>query len=84
MKVSSLYRLSRPRSMAVYLYYPGIHQLAVTTWLHVDNTFPVGSILYHVLIRRSFKYIHQSDTSVMGSIGKRFVGVFSSHGGTQK
>ena len=83
-KVSLPYCLSRPRSMAAYLYCPRLHQLAVSTRLQVYQTCPVGYILAHILSRRSFKEINQLDTSVMDAIGKRFEGVVPSHGGTKQ
>ena len=83
-KVSSPYRLSRPQSMSVSLYCPWLHQLAVSTWLQVDQTCTVGSILDHVLIQRSFKMINQLDTSVMDATDKRFEGVVPSQGETKQ
>ena len=60
------------------------HQMGVTNRLQVDKTCPVGYILAHVLIQRSFKELNQLETSVMGVIDKRFEGVVPYHGGTQK
>ena len=83
-KVISPYCLSRPRSMAIYLYCPQLHQLAVSTRLQVDQTCTVGYTLAHILSRRRFKELNQSENSVMGAIGDRIKGVVPSHGGTQR
>ena len=70
--------------MAVYVYCPWLHQLAMSTRLQVHKTCPVGYILAHILNQRSFKELNQSDTSVMDAIGERFEGVVLSHGGNQE
>ena len=70
--------------MAVYVYYPRLHQLITSTRIQVDQTCPVGYILAHILSRRIFKDLNQLDSSVMDAIGKRFKGVLPSHGGTNQ
>ena len=70
--------------MAVSLYCLRIHQLVASTQIQVDQTCPVGSVLDHILIIRSFEELNQSENSVMDAIGKRFEGVVPYHGGTQK
>ena len=54
------------------------------SWLQVDQTYPVGYILSHILIRISYNELNQSDTYMMNAIRKRFEGVVPSHGGTQQ
>ena len=66
--------------MAVYVYFPRLHQLGVSTWIQVDQTCPVGYILAQILIQSRFKELNQLDTSVMYAIGERFEGVVPSHG----
>ena len=83
-KISSPYRLSRPRSMAVFLDWSRLHQLATPTQIQVDQTCPVGYIFYHVFIRSIFNKINQSGTYVMDAIGDRFKVIVPSHGVTQK
>ena len=68
--------------MAVYWYFLRLHQLVASTQLQVDQTCPMGYILAHILIRRSFKELNQSDTSLMDATGERFEGVVPSHVGT--
>ena len=58
--------------------------MAAFTRLHVDQTCPMGYILSHILIRKSFKDLNQLDTSMMDATGKRFEGVIPSHGRTHK
>ena len=70
--------------MSVYLYCLCLHQLDVSTRIQVDQTFPVGYILAHILSQSVCKEINQPYTSVMDVIGKRFEGVVPSHGGTQR
>ena len=80
----SLYFISCLNSIAVYLYCPCPHQSGATTRIQVDQIFPMGSILAHLLIPSSFKELNQSDTYVMCAIGKRFEGVVPFHGRTQQ
>ena len=70
--------------MDIYLYFLRIRQLSTTTLLQVDQTYPLGSILSHVLIQKNFKELNQLDISVMGAIGKSFEGVVPSYDGTQQ
>ena len=71
-KFSSLYHISRPQSMAVFLDCPRIHQLAATTQLQVDQTCPVISIFSHMFSQRIFNDLNQLGTFWMEAICERF------------
>ena len=70
--------------MAVSLYCPLIHQLAVSTRIQVDQTCPLVSILAHILTQRRLEEIIHFEIPVMDATGKKFEGVVPSHGGTHK
>ena len=70
--------------MAVFLDSLRPHYLAVTTWIQVDQTCPVGYISSHLFIRRSFNDLNQLAASVMDTICKKYEGIVPSHGVTQQ